>query len=895
MADDLLIRAALRDELSGPVKGIRHEVEQLRAEVARTDRSTTAGARSMSDYGLGFNRTRRMASALTGSLLRVAKVGIGAVSTAAAGAVYGIVRVGTAYEKSVNTFAAVTQASGKQMDAVREKAKLLGADMRLPATSASDAAAAMTELAKGGLSVEGAMRASLGTLQLAGAAQVDAATAAQIQSAALNQFNLPATRAGQVADVLANSANAAAGEVTDMAVALQYVGPVANAAGVGVGDTGTAIGLLAKNGLIGQKAGTGLRGMIAGLLAPSGKARLAIEALGIQVLDSKGRFVGLASVTDQLAQSRGRMTKAEFTAQAAIAFGRENLSAANALAQEGATGWDRMSKAVNRAGGAEAVAAAKTRGLAGAWEGMKSQLETAGIEIYERAAPALEHLIRLVANRFPAALDTALGWLDRFSGRWQTLTEVVAGGNTAAIADALDAFLGGTGITVGPLTTLIDVGRDLWTLLTQSLGPAIGDVAGLLPSWTTPLGIAAGLLGVLADHTGAVRVGVILLIGVYAAYKLASLGIAAADKAAAAASWVKTVADQASGKVTKANTALTIGQRVAVLAASAATKAWAATQWLLNAAMSANPLALVVLALVAVAAGIYLAYRRSETFREVVGRLWNGVLVPFGKWLGGAFLGFIKMVAKAWLFMGEYGVKAFRLLLTAAFAVFGGILDAAEKGLGWVPGLGDKIRTAKASFNAFGDATINKLKGVEKSLHDTRDAVDRLGEKKVVIPVSLSKSRFDVSVVARTAYVGGGDFVTSGMGQIRTQSRAEGGWITGSTGPRADRELVWASPTEFMMRSAVATENARLMEWLNNNGARPLTHADLAGAPVGSSARATAPAPPSVPVSAGGGGGVIVEAGGVTVHVGVGVEPGDVYDEVLEALADFERDREERT
>src|SRR5262245_24251125 len=50
------------------------------------------------------------------------------------------------YQSSLNMFQAVSGATADQMAAVGERAKQLGADMTLPATSAGDAAAAMTEL-----------------------------------------------------------------------------------------------------------------------------------------------------------------------------------------------------------------------------------------------------------------------------------------------------------------------------------------------------------------------------------------------------------------------------------------------------------------------------------------------------------------------------------------------------------------------------------------------------------------------------------------------------------------------------------------------------------------------------------------------------------------------------
>jgi phage-related protein len=60
-------------------------------------------------------------------------------------------------------------------------------------------------------------------------------------------------------------------------------------------------------------------------------------------------------------------------------------------------------------------------------------------------------------------------------------------------------------------------------------------------------------------------------------------------------------------------------------AASVASKAWAGAQWLLNAAMTANPIGLVVVAIAGLVAGFIIAYRRSEKFRNIVNGAMNGV------------------------------------------------------------------------------------------------------------------------------------------------------------------------------------------------------------------------------------------------------------------------------
>lgn len=72
-------------------------------------------------------------------------------------------------------------------------------------------------------------------------------------------------------------------------------------------------------------------------------------------------------------------------------------------------------------------------------------------------------------------------------------------------------------------------------------------------------------------------------------------------------------------------TASAVGSKVAQIAAAAASKAWAAAQWLLNAAMSANPIGLVIAAVVALVAAFVLAWKHSETFRRIVTGAFNAV------------------------------------------------------------------------------------------------------------------------------------------------------------------------------------------------------------------------------------------------------------------------------
>lgn len=396
-----------------------------------------------------------------------------------------VLRVGTEYEKAMNLFQAATKASASEMQAAAAEAKRLGADMSLPATSAGDAARAMTELAKSGLTARQSMDAARGVLLLAAAAGIEEARAAEIAANALNAFHLEAKESARVADLLAAAANASSAEITDIALAMSQSSASAAALKIPIEDLVTSIGLMANAGIKGSDAGTSLKTMMAALTPQTDKAAAAMKQLGIDAFDANGKFVGFEEIIRQAAPALARMTDEQRAFAIETAFGSDAMRAANIILGQGVEKFQQMELAVGRSGAAAELAGARTKGLAGAWEGLKSQLETGALVIFERMSPALEKIVRGLAEIASNVIASATAFAKANPGLTEFGLKV---GVVLAVAGPLLVAVGGLVAGIGLISTpvlaavgafaALGVGIAAMTTLIGNLGNAYTELSG---------------------------------------------------------------------------------------------------------------------------------------------------------------------------------------------------------------------------------------------------------------------------------------------------------------------------------------------------------------------------------------------------------------------------------
>lgn len=432
---------------------------RLRAEVADLKRQMAEAGVAVKGVGDQAEKAGQRSTAALGALSNQAGM-LGLAMVAAAGVA---VMAFANFDESMSAVQAATRASAEDMDLLRDAALQAGADTKY---SATEAAGAITALSKAGVSTADILGGGLsGALDLAASGQIDVAQAAEIAATSMNQFELKGSDASHVADLLAAAAGKAMGEVTDMAGALKFVGPVAHDMGISIEETAGTIAYLAQQGILGEMAGTSLRGMLTSLTSPSSIARQNMDELGISVYDANDKFVGFNGIAEQLQTSMADLTDSERDEAFGRIFGNEQITTARLLYTGGAEAIDGWTEKVNDSGFAAEDAGIKMNNLKGDIEQLSGSVETALIGLGEGADAPLRGLVQGVT-----AVVNKLGEMP------------------AAVQGVTLALLGGGGLLV---LGVAGIGK-----LTIAVSEAITSFKALSTTAKVTGGIAAGVFAV---------------------------------------------------------------------------------------------------------------------------------------------------------------------------------------------------------------------------------------------------------------------------------------------------------------------------------------------------------------------------------------------------------------
>lgn len=294
------------------------------------------------------------------------------------------------FEAAMSRVKAATDGTAEEMTALTQAAQNAGSNTKYTSVQA---AGALENLAKAGLSAGDSIKALPAVLALAQAGDVELATASEYVTKAVMGMGLAFDDAGRVADVLAKGANATNTSVEGLAQALSYAAPVANSLGVSLESTVAIIGKFADAGIDASRAGTALNSIMSQFANPASKFRQELGAAGIVTTD-------FDKALRQLAASGPAGERA------INAVGLEAGPALRALLNQGMGALDGLTDSLRNAqGSAEAVARTMSdnlqgslTGLGSVWDAVVTALNTPVLPVLKQGVDALAGSLRRLVD-----------------------------------------------------------------------------------------------------------------------------------------------------------------------------------------------------------------------------------------------------------------------------------------------------------------------------------------------------------------------------------------------------------------------------------------------------------------------------------------------------------------
>ncbi|NBI63481.1 phage tail tape measure protein [Clostridiales bacterium] len=403
------------------------------------------------------------------------------VTAAVGGLGVAAVKVASDFDSAMSQVAAVSGATGKDLEALRDKAREMGSKTKF---SASEAAEAMNYMAMAGWKTNDMLSGIEGIMNLAAASGEDLATTSDIVTDALTALGLSAEDSGHFADILAAASSNANTNVSMMGETFKYCAPVAGALGFSAEDTAEAIGLMANAGIKSSQAGTAMRSMMTNLTGEVKFTGAAFGELTVQTTNTDGSMRSLGDILADCRAAFAQMSESEKAANAEALVGKNAMSGFLAVMNAAPGDIEKLNSAINNCDGtAEKMAATMQDNLAGQLTILKSQLEGLAISIGEILMPYIRQIVGWIQG--------LVDWLNSLDEGTKKIIVTVA-----LVAAALGPVLIVIGKVVGAIGTIMTVVPQIASAISGVIGfvsgtviPAISAVVAAI-GWV-PLAIAA--------------------------------------------------------------------------------------------------------------------------------------------------------------------------------------------------------------------------------------------------------------------------------------------------------------------------------------------------------------------------------------------------------------------
>ena len=469
---------------SGEIKLTEEEYRHLQREIVNTENKLKGLKEAQKDFGsVGAQQIAQVGEKLKDIGGKFEDAGKKMLPLTGIITGIGTVAVTTTanFDKSMSNVSAISGATGKDLDALRAKAREMGSQTKF---SASESADAMSYMAMAGWKTEDMLNGVSGVMDLASASGEDLAKTSDILTDGLTAFGLSAKDSGRMADVMASASSNANTNVSLLGESYKYCASTAGAMGFSLEDVTESLGLMANAGVKGSQAGTTLKNAMINLAKPTDAMQAVMDKYNISLTNTDGSMKSWNQIVDDLRANLGGLSEDQQTSAVATLFGKEATAGMLSVINAAPADVKKLNNAINNStGSAKEMANTMNDNLSGQLTILKSQLEELAISFGEMLMPMIRGVVTAIQ-----------GFVDKLNSMSETQRTVIL------VILAVVA-------SIGPL--LIIIGKIIF---------AVGQIMTLAPAIMSAItaikaGVASLSATLMANPIGIVIALVVALVG----------------------------------------------------------------------------------------------------------------------------------------------------------------------------------------------------------------------------------------------------------------------------------------------------------------------------------------------------------------------------------------------
>lgn len=257
-------------------------------------------------------------------------------------------------------------------------------------------------------------------------------------------------------------------------------------------------------------------------------------------------------------------------------------------------------------------------------------------------------------------------------------------------------------------------------------------------------------------------------------------------------------------------------------ASKAATAAYTAVQWAFNAAMAANPIGIIIIAIIALVAGIGLLWQNSEAFRDFFIGMWEkiadvasaawDVIVKAASVAWDAIKAAVEAVWKAIQTIIQFYIDAIKAYINAwvfvVTAAWNGIKIAAEAVWNAIKAIASAVLSGlQSTISAFGSAVTaiwNTIKSIGSAIWGAIKSAATTAINAIMAPINAVKRAIDAVISGIKSAI---SFASSLLSKIPVIGGLFGGSSARSAAVPAQRFMVAAATPNLAARGLLGASS----------------------------------------------------------------------------------------